>query len=519
MIRYSSSIALISSKIPIRFLSYLRLHRTRRKFLGKIEIMNPSEREAPPLTEEMVLRALSRWHDEDAETPLDHLLIFRQEQEQGADMRQAGNAVLQAGLKGMANGAPDLSAIIRDRFERGFAGYEIAASRHIAEGTVWRKQREGIGLLCRTLLDMEFTARAAQSRRFHGRLEAPTYTRLLGADKHLRTLASAISRPEAPWLIAVEGIGGIGKTALVDALTRQLLTSGHWQDFAWVTARRHLFNGGGAIREVDRAALTVDEFLDALIQQLIGSEFPLGALTSARKHAILKHRLTLYPHLVVVDNLETVPQVEALLTCLRGLAGPTKFLLTSRHSHNHAADIFHFVMPELCRADALALLRTEAANRNVDGVRNATDQELSPIYATVGGNPLALRLVVGQLQSQPLNAVLSGLRHAQGRSTTELYKFIYRQAWDEMDEDARRVFLMMPLLAEHGGDLAYLSAMAVRIGLSDGAMREGLSRLVERNLVDCLETQQTQRYTIHSLTRAFLQRQVLRWSGQCVCVE
>ena len=85
---------------------------------------------------------------------------------------------------------------------------------------------------------------------------------------------------------------------------------------------------------------------------------------------------------------------------------------------------------------------------------------------------------------------------------------IYRQAWDNLDEAARRVLVMMPLVTENGGALDYLANMS---GLEPGELRHVLERLVTLNLVDRRGDLRTYRYTIHGLTRAFLQQQVVRW--------
>jgi DNA-binding MarR family transcriptional regulator len=69
----------------------------------------------------------------------------------------------------------------------------------------------------------------------------------------------------------------------------------------------------------------------------------------------------------------------------------------------------------------------------------------------------------------------------------------------------------MPLVTESGGDLDYLAAMAGAAGISAGDVGDALVQLVSRNLVDSRGDLYERRYTIHSLTRAFLQQEILRW--------
>jgi hypothetical protein len=226
---------------------------------------------------------------------------------------------------------------------------------------------------------------------------------------------------------------------------------------------------------------------------------------------MLQQRLHSAPHLIVIDNLETLLDVESLLGALRELVNPSKFLLTSRISRFYETDIFHFTLPELNAADALALVRQEAWVRNQPELAAASDAELQPIYATVGGNPLALRLVVGQTHIHALDQVLANLREAQGQRVEQLYHYIYWQAWHNLEPLAQQTLLLMPLVTEAGGDLAYLTQMAAAAGLSAANVSDGLDHLVALNLVDSRGGLHERHYTIHALTRAFLQQQVLRW--------
>jgi hypothetical protein len=83
---------------------------------------------------------------------------------------------------------------------------------------------------------------------------------------------------------------------------------------------------------------------------------------------MLRSSLKRTPHLIVIDNLETVQDVDVLLAHLRDLADPTRFVLTSRHNLYHEHDIHHFAVPELDHTQALTLMRFEATIRNLPAI-------------------------------------------------------------------------------------------------------------------------------------------------------
>jgi len=465
-------------------------------------------------TEEAVHQALTLWHQSDAHgTPFNELLIWQQlAQTLDGSLRRTTNQLLADAFVVLAQEDLDCHKVLELRFLQEESGQRIANILHIAEGTVWRKQREAISRLAVILQEQERRACDQRRARFAARLETPTYRHLIGVERHLEALAAQVNQPDHAWLIAIEGLGGIGKTALADALARHLMGGYQWQDFAWVTARQQIFNGGGAIKPIAKPALTTDALIDALVKQLLSAEVGTSLLSLEQKHNLLQQRLRAQPHLIVIDNLETLLDVESLLGTLRELVNPSKFLLTSRISRFHETDIFHFTLPELNETDALALVRQEAEVRNLPALAAATDADLQTIYATVGGNPLALRLVVGQTHIHPLKHVLATLHAAQGYRVKQLYRYIYWQAWENLDNEGQQVLLLMPLVTESGGDLDYLAQMAAPAGLTATAVSDALERLVALSLVDSRGGLQDRRYTIHALTRTFLQEQVLKWN-------
>ncbi|MCB0061973.1 MAG: AAA family ATPase [Caldilineaceae bacterium] len=468
------------------------------------------------LTEEQVRQALTLWHQSDAHgSPFEELLLWQLMRRDGApSVRSATNQVLLDALGVLANDDPEAQRLLELRFLREEPAQRVAPMLNVVEGTVWRKQREAISRLTEILEAQETQAHNERINRFAGRLPGAADRALFGVESHLTTLTGQVKGEDAPYLIAIEGIGGIGKTTLACALVRQLLGDAHWQEVAWVTAQQQLFNGGGAIKPITHPALTSEALVDALVEQLLREEIGTSALSMEQKRNMLQQRFRQHPHLVVIDNLETLQDIEALLGTLRTWLNPTKFILTSRISRYYETDIYHFIVPELSEDDAMALIHTEAAVRNNRALATAGDDELRPIYETVGGNPLALRLVVGQTQIHGLNRILGDLHAARGRSVEQLYHYIYWQVWNSLDELAQQALLLMPLVTETGGDIEYLTAMAAGGGLSAEDVGNALERLIGLNLVDSRGGLHERRYTIHALTNTFLQEQVLRWGDE-----
>lgn len=435
------------------------------------------------------------------------LLLFRQPQPTGADdPHQAINQALLNALDTLALEHRDEAELLRLRFLDGLVMYATANRLNISEATAYRKQNEAIEHLARIILAEELRLRAERRSVLEKHLETPTYLDLVGVSAHLEKLLAVLTAPQAPWLISIEGTGGIGKTALADALCRRAIAGGFFADFGWVSARQLAYSPGLGIAETGHPALTVETLVDTLLAQWEGPVLPARPL--AEKQAALARYLKATTALIVVDNLETVVDLHTLLPFLRQLANPTKILLTSRHSLRNQSDVYALGLNELSPADTFHFIRQEANIRGAIELATAPEESLRRIYNVVGGNPLALKLVIGQIAHLSLTQVLENLREAQGKSVDDLYTFIYWQSWHLLDEAAQQVLLTMPLA--QGGPVSQLLTLS-RLDLSD--LLHAIQQLVSLSLVQVIGGLEERRYTIHRLTETFLLKEAIQWQS------
>ncbi|MCB9076517.1 MAG: AAA family ATPase [Anaerolineaceae bacterium] len=441
-------------------------------------------------------------------SPLEELQLFKEAGMAGRD-RQTINQFLNSVVEQLGMKYTESAVILSRRFFDSEKMRTIANSLNISEATGYRRQNEAIQRAATTLRQQELAIRQAYQARLEARLERPTYSQLIGFDHHVAALIDLLNRPSPPWLIAIEGYGGIGKTSLAHRVARQAIQQQSFNDFGWVSARTVQFEPSGQMVSVTGPALTTPELVSQLLTQLVPDIDP-NRYSQEEARQRLRHRLKQERHLLVVDNLETVEDVKTLLPLLSDLANPTKFLLTSRQRLASAADIYHFPLSELNPAETLDLIRHEIAWRNLKPLRAAPAASLAKVYQVVGGNPLAVRLVIGQTHVFTLDAILDDLMAARSQTVDDLYTFIYWHAWHALDEPTQQLLLAMPLVADHGETLDGLAEVS---GLEAAVVRRALEQLVNMNLVNSLGDHARRAYTIHNLTRSFLQEQVLKWTG------
>lgn len=451
---------------------------------------------------EQIHEALRAWHKPDAAgaaLPPTLLLVRQRMRESGegqaTDAQQATKALLQETLQALEARDEKAAYVLRQRFIEDETLYSVGNQLSVSQYTVSRMQQAALAAAANVLWEREQAAREERQLRLEALLPPPTYSRLFGLDDTQATLLKQLQPSQPPWVVAIAGIGGIGKTALADAVTRSLVTQSTFDDVLWLRIER---TGQAA-----SGPALVEQVIDRLAERLMGDYV---ADTSERRLVQVRRRLAEAPHLVVIDNLETEEGLSELGAHLKELAEPGKFLLTTRVRPQGA--VFTCSLDELGFEDAAALLKHHAQEAGINFMAQATGGDLEDIFAVTGGNPLALRLVVSLLDVLPLPRVLEGLEESKPGPIEDLYLNIYWQSWRTLGESARRLLKAMPLVSETGATLDYLQALS---GLGEQQLWPALHELRQRSLLEVRGTLHEKRYGIHRLTDSFLRTEIVHW--------
>jgi len=372
-----------------------------------------------------------------------------------------------------------------------------------------RRLESGVKELCNQVQRREMQAHQRnQGASLGASLPTQEYTELFGAAPARAQLQHWLSTPGEPRMLSVEGLGGIGKTTLAQAVLHDILRGENpFHDILWISARQESLTLRGEIEQVAHPAQTLQEIITELTQKLGLTH--LAGLGTAEKLKGLQPLLGLHPHLIVIDNLETASEVRLIVPTLRKIAGQSCFLFTSRRTLGAHPYVQVFTVPELSIEDSRRLVESEVNRR---GKRYSLGTEQARlIYETVGGLPLALKLIAAQIYDLSEEYALGRLLQVSpGRSARALYTYIYKQTWKNLQENSRRLLLSMLLVAPSGDSLEWLQTNS---GLSADEFEEAFTQLLDFSLVEINRVQASPVFYLHRITQTFLKTNILQeWS-------
>lgn len=417
-------------------------------------------------------------------------------------LRLATNQVLLNGIEELTSQDETAARILRLRFPEDNSLLMVANKLNVSEHTVSRLQRAAIDRLTEIIHGREVAFRETHAQTIEALLPPPSYTRLFGLNDPCAKLATQlVQETGAPWVIAIVGIGGIGKTALADNVTRRVIRQFHFGEVIWLRIEPQTMSGRS-----QSPHLTYESLITDLAQRLWPDR--VESLSPQQRLVQVRQALKTQPYLIIIDNLESETDTAYLLDRLNDLAQPSKFLLTSRTRLSELATVFNFSLDELSFDDATDLIHHHAGDIGVTSVITASETDIEAIYEVTGGNPLALKLVVSLLDTLSLSQILLNLKRGQQGSVEDLYRHIYWQTWQILSADARSLLKAMPLVAESGGTTEYLRRLS---GLSETQLWPALQELRNRSLLEVRGTAQEKQYGIHRLTETFLHTEIIHW--------
>jgi hypothetical protein len=337
-------------------------------------------------------------------------------------------------------------------------------------------------------------------------LPPKTYDHFSGRTQELEQLTANLCNLEKYPLIALYGIGGIGKTALArEAIERTIQEERFWH-IVWISAKTTRFEGTG-IQQLAVSDMSFEGVLNDIANQCHLPHLLTQPLDQKQRN--LQQFLARHPTLIGLDNLETVPEREDLVFRVKDMTtGPSKVLVTSRF-HLRKVDVHPYTLEGLPSDEALTFLRMEGRSQGIPEMAKAPDDVLLRLHTATGGVPLAMKLVVGQLKRYPLEKVLHNLQKVSlQEEELAFYEFMFKGSWDMLSPEAKEVLLSMSDCDPEIGDSPDM-VRAIAEAPPD-AFDAAMVELIVMSLVNLVGPLGNRRYTLHPLTYNLIHSDVVQ---------
>ncbi|MCW8103450.1 AfsR/SARP family transcriptional regulator [Streptomyces tauricus] len=298
--------------------------------------------------------------------------------------------------------------------------------------------------------------------------------------------AQLLQRETAPGAVvicAVDGMAGIGKTALAVHVAHKLAPQ--FSDGCVFLDLRGYTAGA--------TPMTPEQALDVLLRRIgiPGSQIPgdLDERASLWRAELASRRV-----LLTLDNAASSGQVEPLLPG----TGGSRVLITSRNSLTSLDDARHVSLDILGLADARTLFHRIAGAQRVAGMSDSVGN----VVRLCGYLPLAIRIIAARCRSYPLTELEKALaaeyeRLAEIDDGDRSVAAAFAISFDGLPAQQQRFFRMLGL---HPGQEIGSPAAASLAGLDTAAAGRLLQLLRNANL---LEYNGDGRYRFHDLMRSY----------------
>jgi tetratricopeptide (TPR) repeat protein len=320
-------------------------------------------------------------------------------------------------------------------------------------------------------------------------------THLIGRHVEIARLLELLSPNHAAPLITVDGIGGVGKTALVLEVAYQCWRASTGEEpnrqaprfdaIIFVSAKQQYLTPDGILLSNEAKRTLRDIFRE------IASTLEHFEITHAAPHEqfpLVHKALERQRTLLIVDNLETMEDKQEIMSFLYELPHSAKVIMTTRE---RVLSFSPIRLDQLSQEEAINLIESEAQGKEAEVIR----EEALNLYRHIGGIPAALVYAVGQIAS---GYSVATILERVPKANSDVARFCFEGSLEPLrGQSAHHLLMAMAIFPKPplGVAVAYTAGL-----ISDQiAVEEDLTRLRKLSLI----REQEGRYIMLPLTREY----------------
>lgn len=320
-------------------------------------------------------------------------------------------------------------------------------------------------------------------------------THLIGRQAEIARLLELLSPDHAAALITVDGIGGVGKTALTLEIAYRCwrISAGHevspkvplFDAIIFVSAKQQYLTSDGMLPS-NEAKRTLRDIIREIASTLEHLEITFAP--PYEQFSLVHKILDRISILLIVDNLETMEDRQEIISFLYNLPRSVKIVITTRERVLAFSPVR---LDQLSREESLMLIEKEAQEKEA----TISQEQALNLYHHIGGIPAALVYAIGQIASgYSVETVIERIPE----SSSDVARFCFESSLEPLrGQPAHHLLMAMAMFPKP----PLREALAYTAGLTANqtTLEEALAQLRKLSLI----RQHEGRYTMLPLTREY----------------
>jgi tetratricopeptide (TPR) repeat protein len=322
----------------------------------------------------------------------------------------------------------------------------------------------------------------------------PRRSYFVGREEEIKAITQSLQPSSRTFVIGIEGIGGVGKSALAIEISHRCVENDLFESVIWISAKESILTLHG-VEPIIPEAKSLTDILITIGTSLGNPTIGNMALPDQirRAYNLLARRTTL----LILDNFESLSRKEQhdILDFLRRSPITLKVIVTSRE---RVAEGQIIRLQGLSLEESSALLKWDAKQKNIQ----LTKEQNKHLVNLTGGLPLALLWVHGQIAvlGYSVTQVLDKLNLD---SNIPILQYCFNHSWNLLRDVNEKKLLFILALQPEAVSRDALEAIS---GINDEEQFENaVSGLLQLTLTE----HDTERdyFSILPLTRRYIRTQ------------
>lgn len=374
--------------------------------------------------------------------------------------------------------------------EEMLAKYGVDQPLHLVNSVTM--EREAIARYSKQIKNL--TSETEKEQKSSALASLPRRPYFVGREEEIRTILESLQPNSRTFIIGIEGVGGIGKSALAIEVSHRCIENDLFEAVIWISAKESILTLHG-IEPIVPEAKTLSEILITIGTSL--KHPTIGNLSMQEQVRRAYDLLAKQTTLLVLDNFESLSKEEQrdVVDFLRKSPMTLKVLITSRERVSEGQVIR---LPGLSFEESSALLAWDARQKNV----HLTKDQNTYLANFTGGLPLALLWVQGQIAVLGYS-VTQVLDKLSLDGDIPILQYCFNHSWNLLGEsDARKLLFILALLPDPVSRTALQEIAGI---LTNEHTANEISHLLQLSLIE--HDQDRDYFSILPLTRRFVRTQ------------